>query len=206
MIANPPLLNSDFQPAWEIAYLFPPQGLWSEADYMALRPNRHVEFTDGVIEVLPVPTYSHQKILRFLFRAIEAFALARQLGEVMFASLRVQIRSGKYREPDIVFMLAEHSQRCGEEYWIGADLVMEIVSSDPRSRERDLANKRADYTEAGIPEYWIVDPVESRIEILRLDGATYQTRGEFKRGQEAASILLQGFAVDVGAVFDSGKS
>ncbi len=132
--------------------------------------------------------------------------MARQLGEVMFAPLRVQIRPGKYREPDIVFMLAEHSQRCGEEYWIGADLVMEIVSSDPRSRERELANKRADYAEAGIPEYWIVDPVESRIEILRLEGAAYQTRGEFKRGQEAASILLQGFAVDVGAVLDAGKS
>lgn len=50
-------------PTREIAYLYPYQGTWSVSDYMALRPNRHVEFTDGYVEVLPMPTYVHQKIV-----------------------------------------------------------------------------------------------------------------------------------------------
>jgi Uma2 family endonuclease len=195
----------DFQPVWEIAYLFPPQGGWSAAEYMALRPNRHVEFTDGFIEVLPMPTYSHQRLLRYLLRALEAFVLARQLGEVMFAPLRVQIRVNKYREPDLVFMRSENLSRCGEEFWIGADLVMEIVSDDARSRERDLETKRADYAEGGILEYWIVDPVEERIVVLHLEGQQYQVHGEFGRGAQATSVLLPGWAVDVSAVLEAGK-
>lgn len=195
---------ADTQPTWEIAYLFPAQGQWSEAEYMALRPNRHVEFTDGVVEVLPMPTYSHQKILRYLLRVLEAFALARQVGEVMFAPLRVQLRAGKFREPDIVFMLAKNLARCGEEFWVGADLVMEIVGADERSRERDLEKKRADYAEGSIPEYWIVDPLEERITVLRLEGQQYQVHGEFGRGAQATSALLTGFSVDVSAVLDAG--
>jgi len=136
---------------------------------------------------------------------VEAFVLARQLGEVMFAPLRVKLRAGKFREPDIVFMLTKNLARCGEEFWVGADLVMEIVSNDQRSRERDLEKKRADYAEGGIPEYWIVDPLEERITVLRLVGRQYQVHGEFGRGAQATSALLTGFSVDVSAVLDAGK-
>ena len=190
---------------WEVAYLFPEQGEWSETEYMFLRPSRQVEFTDGYIEVLPVPKQSHQLILDFLLQALRAFVLARKLGKVLFAPLRVQIRPGKFREPDIVFMKTEHADRLGEEFWVGADLVVEIVSDDARSRERDLEKKRADYAEAGIPEYWIVDPIEERITVLRLAGQQYETYGEFTRGAQAASALLAGFAVEVNAILDAGR-
>lgn len=45
------------------------QGLWSDAQYLRLtgQTNRLLEFTDGVIEVLPLPTRSHQAISRWLF-------------------------------------------------------------------------------------------------------------------------------------------
>lgn len=53
----------------QIAELLPEQGSWSEADYLWLtnRTNRLIEYTDGYIEVLPMPTRTHQKILRYLF-------------------------------------------------------------------------------------------------------------------------------------------
>jgi Uma2 family endonuclease len=199
------LKETALTPTWEIAYLYPYQGMWSEDDYMALRPNRLVEFTDGFIEVLSMPTYSHQRILRFILRALEAFVLAEKSGEVMFAPLRVQIRPGKYREPDIVFMSAEHADRLGEEYWLGADLVMEVVSDDQESRDRDFEKKRKDYAEGGIPEYWIVDPSLERIIVLALEGDAYRVQGEFERGAQATSATLAGFAVEVSAVFDAAK-
>ena len=40
---------------WEIAYLYPGQGDWSVDGYMDLRPRRRVEYSDGFIEVLPMP-------------------------------------------------------------------------------------------------------------------------------------------------------
>ena len=54
----------------------------------------------------------------------------------------------------------------------GADLAIEVVSEGAEARERDLETKRAEYARAGISEYWIVDPQESRITVLTLDGQT----------------------------------
>ena len=41
-------------------------------------------------------------------------------------------------------------------HWTGADLVIEVVSPD--DPDLDLVVKRQEYAQAGIPEYWIVDP------------------------------------------------
>jgi Uma2 family endonuclease len=185
------------QPAWEIATLFPPQGLWSEEDYLDLETNRLVEFTDGLVEVLPMPTTSHQMIVLYLCNALAAYARDQGAGMALLAPLRVRLREGAYREPDVLFMLAEHASRVGEEYWDGADLVMEVVSK--KDRARDLVRKRRDYAAAGIPEYWIVDPQRSQITVLRLANGKYAVHGEFKRGTRATSALLKGFSVDVSA-------
>ena len=51
--------------------ILPPQGEWSEEEYLVLtdQRNRLVEFTDGFLEVLPMPTDKHQGILGFLYLA-----------------------------------------------------------------------------------------------------------------------------------------
>jgi Uma2 family endonuclease len=136
---------SEPQPAWQIAYLFPPQGHWSEEEYLALNGNRMVEFSNGHVEVLPLPKTSHQLLVAHLYGLLLAFAAARDLGTVLFAPLRVRLWRGKYREPDVVFMLNKHADRMGEEYWDGADLVMEVVSEDNEDRRRDLDTKRREY-------------------------------------------------------------
>ena len=51
-------------------------------------------------------------------------------------------------------------------YWLGADLVLEVVSED--NPQRDYAIKRRDYAEAGIPEYWIVDGQQQTVSVLPL--------------------------------------
>jgi Uma2 family endonuclease len=86
-------------------------------------------------------------------------------------------------------------------YWLGADLVVEIVSPD--DPERDTVTKRADYAEAGVPEYWIVNPVEATITVLQLAEAGYNEYGVFKRGENARSALLEGLSVAVDDVLDA---
>jgi Uma2 family endonuclease len=185
------------EPTWEVAHLFPVQGTWSESDYFALETNRRVEFSHGFIEFLPMPTLLHQRIAAVLYDALRAFVLGLSLGEVLFTGTRVRLWPGKFREPDVLFMAAEHAGRMTNEYWEGADLVMEVVSSGNEDRRRDLKTKREEYARAGIPEYWIVDPELDQITILTLDGQTYVIHGEFKRGERATSKLLPGFVVDV---------
>ncbi|MYH60750.1 MAG: Uma2 family endonuclease [Caldilineaceae bacterium SB0675_bin_29] len=184
---------------WEIARLFPAQGHWSEEEYLALDTNHLTEFSHGRTEVLPLPTFSHQRLVALLYLLLLGFIEERGLGVVMFAPLRIQLGQGKFREPDLVFMAAEHADRLGELFWQGADLVMEIVSPD--DPERDKVTKRREYAQSGIPEYWIVDPTDASITVLTLQGQEYAPHGEFASGETALSVLLEGFKVDVGDVF-----
>lgn len=179
--------------------LLPLQGLWTEAQYLALSDHtRHLlEFVDGTIEVLPMPTDKHQVILLFLYDLLRTL-LQPLGGKVLVAPLRIQIRPGKQREPDILLVRDARDPRRQNRYWLGADMVVEIVSPD--DPERDTKVKRADYAEAGIAEYWIVDPEAATITVLTLDSDTYRVHGLFKPGEVASSVLLQGFAVNVGAV------
>jgi Uma2 family endonuclease len=184
-----------------VAYLFPAQGDWSEEDYLALGGNQLVELSDGFLEVLPVPTTSHQFLVLYLYGLVLAFTTPKDLGTVLVAPLRVRLRRRKFREPDVVFMLRKHADRIGEEFWTEADLVMEVVSGDDEDRRRDLITKRREYARAGISEYWIVDPREERITVLRLTGKRYVVHGEFLKGTVATSHLLRGFTVDVSEAF-----
>jgi Uma2 family endonuclease len=146
------------EPTWAIAHLFPAQGAWTEDDYLELHSNRLVEFSAGCLEVLPVPTTSHQRIVAHIYGLLLAFAAVHELGTVLFAPLRVRLWPGKFREPNVVFMAKAHADRIGEEFWKGADLVVEVVSGEDEDRRRDLDIKRREYARARIGEYWIVDP------------------------------------------------
>jgi Uma2 family endonuclease len=196
------------EPAWDIARLYPPQGSWSQADYLsvALSENMLIEYTDGCIEVLPMPTIEHQLIVKFLLQSLDGFTSQRTLGVVLFAPLPVKTFAEKFREPDLIFNFAENHAKRDKEYYETADLVMEVVSRDKASRQRDYEKKRADYAEAGIREYWIVDPQDKRITVLALEGRDYVEHGVFAVGQTATSQLLPGFEVEVTAVFAAGKS
>lgn len=182
--------------------LAPLQGHWTAEQYLRLTDHtRHlVEFTDGRIEVLPMPTQEHQRILAFLYRTFFAFLQPRG-GIVLFAALRLQIRPEKFREPDLLLLQRADDPRAQNRYWLGADLVVEIVSAD--DPERDTVEKVADYAEAGIPEYWIVNPLTATVTVLVLEDTAYNEHGVFRRGDQASSRLLDGFSVSVDAVFDA---
>ncbi len=180
----------------------PRQGQWSEEDYLWLseRVSVLIELTDGSIEVLPMPTDRHQSILLSLYRLFFA-AVELAGGKVLIAPLRLRIRSGKYREPDLLLVRSARDMRRQDRFWIGADLVLEVVGQD--KSERDVVEKRHDYAEGGIPEYWIVDPRDETITVLRLADDAYVEHGTFGRGTQATSALLAGFTVSVDAVFDT---
>lgn len=183
----------------------PRQGCWSEHDYLWLtdRCNRLIEFTDGFIEELPVPTDTHQSVLMFLYRLFDRRVRA-EGGVVLVAPLRLRIQDGRFREPDLMLLGDASDARRQDRYWLGADLVVEVVSPD--DPDRDYREKRADYAAVGIPEYWIVDPRDPSITVLALDGDRYVDKGLFRPGEVAASATLDGLAVAVAEFFEAGPS
>lgn len=110
------------------------------------------------------------------------------------------------REPDIVYKLRENLPSPDEKYFTGADLIMEVVGADERSRRRDYQTKVADYAKAGVAEYWIFDPQEERVMVLSLAGDKYAEHADLTKQGTATSVLLDGFAVDVTEVFAAGKA
>src|SRR5215207_9800746 len=130
--------NGVGEPVWEIAHLFPYQGDWSEEEYLALNTNLLIEYTDGQLEVLPMPTLAHQFITLYLYDLLRAFVEKRSLGRVLTAPLRVRMRPKKYREPDVIFLSTERLKATQGEYPNGAELVVEVVSGSVEDRYRDL--------------------------------------------------------------------
>ncbi len=183
--------------------VLPPQGAWSDEEYLWLtdRLRRQIELADGRIELLPMPTRAHQILLLFLYRVFHAHVQqAPRHGIVITSGLRMRVRAGKFREPDLLLLRDRADPRNQDRFWLGADLVAEVVSPDDPSR--DLVIKRADYAEAGITEYWIVDPRVETVTVLKLAGSDYVEYGVFRRGDTATSALLDGVSVDVTSLFD----
>jgi Uma2 family endonuclease len=200
---------------WDLGYnkgggfmsVFPNQGHWSEGEYLSVTRDARflVELVDGFIGVLPMPTEAHQNVVSFLFAMLKAFITPKKLGRVLQSPFRVRLATNQFREPDVCFMLRENDARRTNDFWEGADLVIEVVSDDPNDRVRDLDTKRAAYAQAGIKEYWIVDPREARVLVLKLLGEQYATHAEVGTGGRVNSALLPGFELEVDAVLASAE-
>jgi Uma2 family endonuclease len=205
-----PIPNSQLGgPAWDVAYLFPPQGQWSEDEYLRLdqRGGRIVELVHGQFRILPTPNISEHLLCQFLLCNLSDFVSTRSLGFVVHAPLPVRLGPRHYREPDVVFFKPKRLPP-GKEYPELADLIIEIVSDDANSRKRDYEEKRRDYAAAGVPEYWIVDPQDQTVTVLALDekdGGTYRLHNTFSPGTNATSVLLPGFSIDVAELFAAAK-
>jgi Uma2 family endonuclease len=193
------------EPVWAIAEFFPDQGRWSEGEYLALPTRRLVEFDNGTIEFPPMPTRTHQLIALLLYELLKA-SVARTAAPgwlVLVAPYKLRIPTGKFREPDVIYLTPEQNAQANEDFALAAEVVMEVVSPDEPSR--DYVTKRADYAAAGVPEYWIVDKDLRQVLVLRLEDGAYVEHGTFGPGDRATSHRLPGLAVAVDDVLAAGR-
>jgi Uma2 family endonuclease len=189
----------------QVALLYPLQGEWTEADYLALpATNRLVELSDGKLVVPDMATDPHQLAVGELFAAMRAFVRAGALGYLRVAPLPVRLWPGKFREPDIAFLSREHGDRRGEQFWGVPDLVVEVISArtdrSSGTERTDRREKFEEYALAGISEYWLVDPNRRTIEVYVLREGVYLLLGKWGMGEPARSAVLHGFEVSVSAV------
>ena len=76
----------------------------------------------------------------------------------------------------------------------GPDIAVEIVSRE--SRQRDYGEKKQLYADAGVSEYWIVDPLQRRVEFHRLHAGRYEPV-PLEQNRIFRSVVLEGFWLDV---------
>jgi Uma2 family endonuclease len=134
----------------------------------------HAEWVDGQVFVMSPGNTPRSRLTRFLSAAIQLWAEEKGLGEAFVPPLSVRVLEGSAREPDVFFFKGEHLDRVHATYVEGPpDLVVEIISR--ASRVLDRGEKFYEYEQAGVPEYWLVDPERRKVEAYRLgtDG-TYE--------------------------------
>jgi len=180
----------------ELLKLFPRQGEWTESDYFKLpETNRIIELSEGRLIITPAPTTKHQRISSKLYLLIGNFVSSKNLGEACYSPLDVRLWEGTIRQPDIVFTSNEHLDRITERYWGVPDLAIEILSES--TAKEDRVNKFFEYLQAGILEYWIVDPEAKTIDVYTLIKGAYVSYGRWEIGENAKSKLLVGFEVSI---------
>ena len=133
-------------------------GEYTLDDYYALPDERRVELIDGVFYDMSAPAVIHQKILgelHLLFR--ECTDAHEGECEVYLApcDVRLDMDNKTMVQPDLLVICKEYD--LGAKRFEGApDLVLEILS--PSTRSKDMLLKLYKYQNAGVKEYWIVDP------------------------------------------------
>ena len=129
-----------------------------------------VEWVDGrVIQKMPENTL-HDVLRNWLMVVLGLFVRGRRLGQVYGPELTMRLPQGPTRRcPDVLFVSSANAGRVGATMVDGpADLIIEVVSPD--SVGRDYREKFLEYEAAGVPEYWIADPLSERLEPYRLGG------------------------------------
>ncbi len=117
-----------------------------------------VEWVNGeIIKYMP-PIYGHQDIVSFLDALLRQFVQYFNLGVIIPAPFEVKLwPDGPSREPDILFISQNNLPKLTpKRFQGGPDLIIEIVSTS--SAVEDRVRKLTQYEQAGVSEYWIIDP------------------------------------------------
>lgn len=186
----------------EIANLFPRQGEWTERHYFSLPDTNHLmELSEGELIMPPHPTDRHQVTVLELAVRLRAFVHESGSGEVRVAPLPVRLWPGKIREPDVFFIADHHRDRIAEQQCGVPDLVVEVLS--PGTRDTDRGEKHLEYAQAGVQEYWIVDPDERTVEVYTLRGQAFEPHDKIGPNDSLTSALLDGFEASVDELFST---
>jgi len=127
------------------------------------------EWVDGeVIEMSPA-SIEHVDLNSWFSKVLGLFVEHHNLGVVLGPEAMVRLSGqNRRRVPDLFFISNDHRERLRENHVEGApDLAIEIVSPD--SEARDWREKYLEYEEAGVREYWVVDPNSKHVEVYSLN-------------------------------------
>lgn len=165
-----------------------------------IEDDQKADLLDGVIYMSSPDNIENNDLNAWLCTILTAFVEAKELGKVYVS--RVAYRIGKKRgpEPDLGFIPKKMAKKTRRGYIDGPPaLAIEIVSPD--SVQRDYIQKRAIYEEAGVKEYWILDPDETRATFLTLKKGRFEEM-PLKNGI-VESRVLPGFYLQASWVWES---
>lgn len=136
------------------------QGEYTLEDYYALPDERRVELIDGVIYDMSAPTLLHQLIGGKVYVMIQSFIEKKGGNCLPFyapVDVRLDCDDKTMVQPDVLILCDDAKKT--KRYIMGApDFCLEVISES--TRRKDYIKKLQKYTDAGVKEYWIIDPFQ----------------------------------------------
>lgn len=144
-------------------YRYPRQGEYTIDDYLAFPDDQRIELIDGVIYDMSAPTTPHQLIGGEIYALLREFLL-RKKGECVpfVAPVDVQLDkdSRTMVQPDVC-VVCDRSKINRARITGAPDFVVEVLS--PSTKMKDILIKMSKYQNAGVREYWMVDPDQQNV-------------------------------------------
>jgi Uma2 family endonuclease len=171
----------------------------SEREFLRLPETMDkVELVDGEVLVTPSPNLNHQLVLSEVFTALKNWS-KKSKRPVTVCQSPLDIRFGPERilQPDVFVVLEKLPRSTPMPLGRIPEICVEVLSGHPAN---DRMLKKVLYAQAGVKEYWIVDPA----------GSIEQWTGEgLRKGREVerrlTTSLLPGFALDLAEVFEGAS-
>jgi len=173
-----------------VTYQWPAQGEWTYDDYARLPDNGwRYEVIRGELVMSPAPSAAHQSAAVALIYALQGYVRSRNIGRVLAAPIDVILPDlSSPVQPDVLVVLNEHLAIIEDRIEGVPDLVIEILS--PSTARHDRHVKYRLYAEAGVTEYWIVDPEACTADVYTRLGNGFVPLGHYERDGVIQSKLL----------------
>lgn len=166
---------------------------------------QHFELIDGVIYNLAAPTYKHQKAVQEILGSFYIWFKGKSCVPLTSPFDITLPRSSDnicVVQPD-VFVICDKDNLNEKGKYLGTPaLVVEVLS--PSTRSKDILKKLALYTECGVREYWIVDPVHEQVLVYRIDDKDVTDSITFSKSadSEVSSYYFEGLTVSLTGMFE----
>lgn len=171
-------------------------------EYLSFPDDEQWEIIFGEAYMVPAPYIKHQDLSRNLGTLLVNYVREKTLGKTYYAPTDVVLNEETIVQPDLLFISKERLNIITEKNIQGPpDLIIEILSNDPKSIIRDRREKKKAYEESGVKEYIIVDYTEKYVEHYFLVEGKYQEIGVYGEEEKFQLKTIEGLIINLHEVF-----
>lgn len=184
-----------------LAYTCRQQGEYTLEDYYNLPEDKRFELIDGVIYDMTAPSSMHQLIAGFFYNQFFNHITANKGGCLpMISPLDVQLDCDDRTmvQPDVI-IVCDRSKVINRCVYGAPDFVLEVLSKS--TRRKDMIIKLNKYMDAGVREYWMIDPEKQSVMIYDFANDNFRHITGFAETVPVA-VLDHQCQIDLAALLD----
>lgn len=166
-------------------------------DYQSWTDDQRWEIIGGHPYAMTAPRVAHQVVCGELYALLHAHFKSKNCRPFL-SPIDVRLSEHDVVQPDLI-VVCEPSKITETHIEGPPTLVVEILS--PSTQRHDRVRKLRLYAQAGVKEYWILQPKPAMAEVLSLKGAGFQIAGSYTELDQLVSPCFPDLVLDLNEVF-----